>query len=122
MAHPSEWSGLNKLRGPEPEPNTQRKAPCDKEHCGQCPNEQNGTRENRKRTQEVKRPWIIAVPTLMWPKMGEQKRYTKVEERHREDKCREQENKDSWTRNLQHPLPASIAGLYQNAQRSSLQV
>jgi hypothetical protein len=53
--------------------------------------------------------------------MGEQKRYTKVEERHREDECREQKNKDSLTRNLQHPVPASIAGLYQNFQRGSLQ-
>jgi hypothetical protein len=53
--------------------------------------------------------------------MGEQKRYTKVEERHREDECREQENTDSLTRNLQHPLPASIADLYQKFQRNSLQ-
>ena len=91
MAHPSVWPGLYKLCGPEPEPNTRRKAPCDKEHCGQCPSKQNGTRENQKRTQEVKRPGIIAVPTPMWSKLGKQKRYTKVEERHCEDKCREQD-------------------------------
>ena len=39
-----------------------------------------------------------------------------MEDRHREDECYEQETANSLTRNVQDPLPASIAGLYQNVQ------
>src|SRR5689334_10989367 len=107
MAQPCVWPSLYKQDRPQPEPNPRRKAPHNNEHRNQCPNEQNGTGENRKGTQVVKRAGITAVPTPTWPNMGEQQRYPNVEEWDSKGEYRKQENTDVLTRNLRHFLPPS---------------
>jgi len=69
MARPGVWAAVwAEVRA---EYVAEGKGACDKEHCGQCPGEQNCAAENQKRTQEVKRPYLRSNPNVVQNGRGE---------------------------------------------------